>query len=105
MDAILEIMRILLPLSLVGGIAIFVVSRMIRKRKKGALGKKTAPRAQQVLDRLIAAGPLMGLVIALVISMLFPVSLMAAMVWGPGVGLLGGYVAYEWYSQQGEDYS
>lgn len=102
MNAIVEIMRILLLLILVCGIAIFVVSRMIHKRKKGTLGKKTSPHAQQVLASLIAAGPLMGLVIALVISMLFPVSLMAAMAWGPGVGLLGGYLAYEWHSQKGE---
>lgn len=36
----MEIIRILLPLVIVGGIAIFVVTRLKNKSKKGTLGKK-----------------------------------------------------------------
>lgn len=36
----MEIIRILLPLVIVGGIAVFVVTRLKNKSKKGTLGKK-----------------------------------------------------------------
>lgn len=40
MDSALEIARILLPILIVGGIAVFVVMRMKSKHTRGTLGKK-----------------------------------------------------------------
>ncbi|GAA0339610.1 hypothetical protein GCM10008931_34140 [Oceanobacillus oncorhynchi subsp. oncorhynchi] len=53
MSSILEMVRILLPLILTGGIAIFVVMRMKHKYEEGTLGKKKSKGAQQLLDSLI----------------------------------------------------
>jgi preprotein translocase subunit YajC len=40
MESTMEIIRILLPLVIVGGIAVFVVIRLKGKSRKGTLGKK-----------------------------------------------------------------
>lgn len=99
-----EIARVLLPLVIVAGIAVFVVFRMKHKHKKGTLGKKKSKSAQSLLDGLIPLGMVTGCVVAILLSMFTPISLLSAIGWGPGIGLLFGYVAYEMYSKNEESY-
>lgn len=105
MDLILEIVRTLLPLIVAGGIALFVILRMKHKYKKGTLGKKKSKSAQNLLDSLIPLGMVIGCAVAVLASIFFPISLLSAFGWGPGVGLLFGYLAYKVYSEKEESYS
>ena len=98
MSLTLEIARILLPVVLVGGIAVFVVIRMKHKYKKGTLGKKKSKGAQYLLDSLIPLGMMIGCAVAILLSIFFPISLFSTIGLGPGIGLLFGYFAYEIYS-------
>ena len=104
MDLALEIARTLLPLIIVGGIAVFVVLRMKQKYKRGTLGKKKSKAAQNLLDSLIPIGMMIGSAVAIILSMFSPISLLSAIAWGPGIGLLFGYFAYEIYSKKSESY-
>ena len=99
MDTSFEIVKILLPLIIVAGIAIFVVFRMVDKSKKGTLDKKQSKEAQNILDSLIPLGMLAGFTLALFLSMITEISMLTAAALGPGIGLLLGYVAYEIYSR------
>lgn len=54
------IAEILLPVAIVGVIAVFVVVRMIQKTNKDTLGKKKEKEAQNVLDSLIPPGMIFG---------------------------------------------
>ncbi|GAB3069194.1 hypothetical protein [Virgibacillus ainsalahensis] len=101
----MEIARILLPIVVVGGIAIFVVIRMKHKYKKGTLGKKKSKGAQNLLDSLIPFGMMIGCIVSVLLSMFFPISLLSTIAWGAGVGLLFGYFAYEIYSKKEESHS
>ncbi|SEL05528.1 hypothetical protein [Carnobacterium iners] len=58
MGSIIEIIGILLPLLIVGGIALFVITRLKKKSKQGTLGKKKTKKDQILLDSLIPLGPL-----------------------------------------------
>lgn len=100
MKSTMEIMRILLPLVIVGGIAVFVVTRLKNKSKKGTLGKKKTKNAQILLDSLIPLGLLAGCLIGLVFSLLFPFQLSFVLTFGAAFGLLAGYFAYEFYSNK-----
>ena len=100
MDLALEIARILLPLAIVGGIAVFVIKRMERKYKKGSLGKKKSKGAQNLLDSLIPLGMLIGCVVGILLSIFSPISLLSAIGLGAGIGLFFGYFAYEIYSKR-----
>lgn len=100
MDLALEIARTLLPLVIVGGIAVFVVKRMERKLKKGTLGKKNSKGAQILLDSLIPMGMVIGYVVGILLSIFSPISLLSAISLGAGFGLLFGYFAYEIYSKK-----
>jgi len=102
MGLALEIARILLPVVIVGGIAIFVVMRMKHKYKKGTLGKKESKGAQNFLDSLIPLGMMIGCAVAVLLSMFFPIPLLSTIGLGSGIGLLFGYFAYEIYSKKGE---
>ncbi|MFC4022352.1 hypothetical protein ACFOUV_00810 [Oceanobacillus longus] len=104
MDLPLEIARILLPVIIMGGIAVFVVLRMKHKYKKDTLGKKKSKGAQNLLDSLIPLGMMIGCAVAVLLSMFFRISLLSTIVWGPGIGLLFGYFAYEIYSKKRESY-
>lgn len=105
MGLALEFARVLLPVIIVSGTAVFVVFRMKHKYKKGTLGKKQSKSAQTLLDSLIPLGMMTGCAVAMLLSMFFPITLLSAVGWGPGIGLLLGYVAYEIYSKTGESYS
>lgn len=104
MSLTLDIARILLPVVIVGGMAVFVVMRMKYKYKKGTLGKKKTKSAQNLLDSLIPFGMIIGCAVALPLSMFFPISLLSTISWGAGIGLLFGYFAYEIYSKRRESY-
>lgn len=104
METASEIARILLPLIITGGIAIFVVFRMKHKYKKGTLGKKESKGAQSLLDSLIPFGMMIGYAVAALLSMFFPISFLSSISFGSGIGLLFGYFAYELYSRKEETY-
>lgn len=101
----MEIARILLPIVVVGGIAIFVVIRMKYKYKKGTLGKKKSKSAQNLLDSLIPLGMMIGCAVSVLLSIFYPISLLSTIGLGAGVGLLFGYFAYEVYTKKGSNYS
>lgn len=105
MVLILEITRILLPVLIVSGSAIFVIVRMKHKYNKGTLGKKKSKMSQNLLDSLIPFGMMIGTVIAVILSMILPISLLSTIGWGAGVGLLFGYFAYETCSTKGASHS
>ncbi len=100
MELALEIARILLPLVIVCGIAIFVVVRMKHKYKKGTLGKKESTGAQNILDSLIPLGMLFGCIVGMILSTLFPIPLLSTLSLSAGIGLLLGYLGYEIYSKK-----
>nr|WP_177183426.1 hypothetical protein [Lentibacillus persicus] len=101
----MEIVRILLPVVIASGIAVFVVMRMKHKYKKGTLGKKESKGAQNLLDSLIPLGMMIGCTISVLLSIFFPISLLSIIGLGAGIGLLFGYFAYKIYSKEGESYS
>src|SRR5690606_6971590 len=103
MGLALEIAHILLPVVIVGGIAVLVVIRMKYKYKKGTLGKKKSKNAQILLDSLIPLGMMIGCAVAVLLSILLPFSLLSTIGLGAGIGLLFGYFAYEIYSKKEED--
>lgn len=105
MGLALDIARAVLPLVIVGGIAVFVILRMKHKYEKGTLGKKKTKDAQNLLDSLIPFGMMIGFAIAIFLSIFSPISLLSAMTWGPGIGFLFGYFAYEIYSKKEESHS
>ncbi|KMY50222.1 hypothetical protein [Peribacillus loiseleuriae] len=105
MDLALDIARISLPVVIVGGIAVFVILRMKHKYKKGTLGKKTSKSAQILLDSLIPFGMMIGFAVAVLLSIFSSISLLSTIAWGPGIGFLFGYFAYEIYSKKEEIHS
>ena len=104
MELIMEIVRIVLPLAIVGGIAVFVVKRMEYKHKQGTLGKRKSKDAQILLDSLIPLGMLFGGAVGVIVSMFFSISLLSTLSFGSGIGLLLGYFAYEVYGKKEESY-
>lgn len=97
MGLALEIARILLPLAIVCGIAIFVMKRLEHKYKKGSLDKKKSKGAQNLL---IPLGMVIGCIVGILLSIFFPISLLSAVGLGTGIGLSFGYLAYEIYSKK-----
>lgn len=102
MSLVLEIAGTLLPFAIVCLIVVFVILRMKHKYEQGTLGKKEAKSAQSVLDSLIPLGMVFGLAAAILISLVSPFTLLSAIAWGPGIGMLFGYIAYEVYSRMEE---
>ena len=98
MSLVLDILRIVAPVAIIGVIALFVIMRMKNKYHKGTLGKKETQSEQIILDSLIPFGMMFGVTIAILISFYSPLSLLSAITWGSGIGLLLGYLAYEIYS-------
>ncbi|MCM3611782.1 hypothetical protein M4S82_11000 [Planococcus sp. MERTA32b] len=102
MEFAIEVFLIVLPIILVGAISLFVILRLKGKQKRGTLGKKDTTAAQSLLDSLIPLGMVSGTALGLVLSMFFPFSLGTGITFGAGLGLLGGYFAYEYSSKNGE---
>ncbi|WHT47763.1 hypothetical protein QNH10_16855 [Sporosarcina thermotolerans] len=88
-----------------GGISVFVILRMKHKYEDGTLGKKKTKGAQNLLDSLIPFGMMIGIAVAVLLSIFSAISLLSAMTWGPGIGFLFGYFAYEIYSKEDESHS
>lgn len=105
MEITLDMMRTLLPIIIVGGIVVFVILRMKYKYDNGTLGKKKTKGTQNLLDSLIPFGMMIGSAMAVLLNIFFPISLLTAITWGPGLGLLFGYFAYELYSKKQDSYS
>ncbi|ALV22821.1 MAG: hypothetical protein RR548_08275 [Carnobacterium sp.] len=102
MSSVIEIALILLPMIIVGVIGIFVVTKLKQKHDHGTLGKKKTKGAQDLLNSLIPLGMLLGCIIGMISSSFFPISLLSTLSLGAGIGLLGGYFAYEIYSKKEE---
>ncbi|PPA69341.1 hypothetical protein [Jeotgalibacillus proteolyticus] len=105
MQSVLDIVRAVLPLLIVGGIVVFVIKRLEHKYKNGTLGKKESESAQIWLDSSIPLGMLFGCSAGLVFSMFTPFSLLSGISIGAGIGYLFGYFAYEFFSREEENYS
>lgn len=99
MSPVMEIAHIVFPIIIVGAIGLFVVMRLKHKQNHGTLGKKKTKGAQDLLDSLIPLGMLLGGIIGMISSTVFPISLLSTLSLGAGIGLLGGYFAYEIYSK------
>lgn len=100
MGLVMEIVRIVLPVVIVGGIGVFVVKRLKHKYNQGNLGKKKSKGAQELLDSLIPLGMIFGCAIGVIFSMFFPTFLLSTVSLGAGIGLLFGYFAYESFSKK-----
>lgn len=105
MGVVIEVVRIVLPVAINGGIAVFVIKRLEHKYKQGTLGKKKSKAAQNLLDSLIPLGMLFGCMFGVMVSMFFSTTLLSTISLGAGIGLLFGYFAYEFYSKEGASYS
>lgn len=100
MEPVIDIIRIVLPIVIVGAIALFVISRLKAKQRRGTLGKKETTEAQTLLDSLIPLGMIVGIGGGVLLGILFNISLSMAIPLGAGIGMLAGYFAYEFYSKE-----
>ncbi|MFD2044366.1 hypothetical protein ACFSTA_09595 [Ornithinibacillus salinisoli] len=98
----MEIVRIVLPIAITGGVVLFVVKRLEHKHKLGNLGKKKTNKAQNLLDSLIPMGMLFGCLIGVISGMFSPISPLTTISLGTVIGYLLGYFAYEIYSKIGD---
>lgn len=105
MELFTELVGIVLPIAIIGGIVVFVVKRLEQKHRQGKLGRKKSKGAQNLLVSLMPLGMLVGCAIGLILSMFFSISLLSAISFGSGIGLLLGYFAYEIYGIKEERYS
>ncbi|WP_434087998.1 hypothetical protein [Cytobacillus solani] len=105
MGLFMEIIHIVLPVVIVGGIAVFVVKRLKHKYDQGNLGKNKSKGAQDLLDSLIPLGMLFGSAIGVIFNMFFSTSLLFTVSLGAGIGLLFGCVAYGIYSKKRTNHS
>lgn len=94
----MDIILIVLPIIFVGAIALFVITRLKAKAKRGTLGKKETTEAQTLLDSLIPLCMIFGSAGGVLVGIIFNISLSNAIVLGAGIGMLIGYFAYEFYS-------
>lgn len=99
MELFMEIVGNLLPVVIVGGIAIFIVKKLEHKQKQGKTGRKKSSDQQDLLDSLLPLGMLFGCVVGVILNLLFSFSLLSTLSFGSGAGLLLGYFAYEIYSR------
>lgn len=105
MGLVMEIVRIVLPIVIVGGIGVFVVKRLKHKYNQGNLGKKKTKGAQDLLDSLIPIGMVLGCFVGVILGMFSPISQLTTISLGTGIGYLIGYFAYEIYSKKEESSS
>lgn len=99
MESIMEIIGKVLPVVIVGGIAIFIIKKLEHKQKQGKTGRKNSNDQQDLLDSLIPLGMLFGCVVGVIFNILFSFSLLSTLSFGSGAGLLLGYFVYEIYSR------
>ncbi|PWU67656.1 MULTISPECIES: hypothetical protein [Gracilibacillus] len=88
------------PVVIIGGIVVFVLTRLKLKYNQGTLGKKKSKNAQYLLDSLIPIGMLFGCAIGVILGIFLPVFLHLTVSLGAGLGFLFGYIAYEIYSKK-----
>lgn len=92
MELFMKILGDVLPIVIVGGIAIFIIKKLEHKQKQGKTGSEKSSDQQDLLDSLIPLGMLFGCVVGVI---LFSFSLLSTLSFGSGLGLLLGYFAYE----------
>lgn len=102
-ETVMDIFPIVLPIVIVGAIALFVIARLKAKGKRGTLGKKETTEAQTLLDSLIPLGMVFGCAGGVVLGILFNFSTGTGIALGAGIGMLLGYFAYEYYSKEEKD--
>lgn len=105
MDDVLAIILAVLPVIIVGVIALFVIKKMKHKSENGTPGRKKTKQAQEWMASLLPLGMLFGLLTGMAVSILFTVSFFYTISLGSGIGLLMGYVVYERYSRNEEESS
>lgn len=103
METVTDIILIVLPILIVGAIALFVILSLKFKQKRGTLGKKNTTEAQTWLDSMIPLGMVFGSAGGMLFSLFLPISMATAIALGSGIGLLGGYFAYDYYSKKEEN--
>ena len=102
MKTVTDIILIVLPILIVGAIAFFVILSLKSKQRRGTLGKKKTSEAQTWLDSMIPLGMVCGSAGGMLFSLFLPISMATAIALGSGIGLLGGYFAYDYYSKKEE---
>lgn len=102
MENAIGIAFILLPIVIVGAIALFVIQSLKAKQKKGTLGNKKTAEAQTWLNSLIPLGLVFGSTGGVLFSLFSPVFMGTAISLGAALGLLCGYFAYDHYSKTEE---
>jgi len=102
METVTDIILIVLPILIVGAIALFVILSLKSKQRRGTLGKKKTSEAQTWLDSMIPLGMVFGSAGGMLFSFFFPISMATSIALGSGIGLLGGYFAYSHYSKTEE---
>lgn len=105
METVIDIIFIVMPIVILGAIVIFVIQKLKGKQQRGELGKRESVSAQTLLDSMIPLGMIFGSALGIVFSMLFPFSFGNGITFGAGLGFLGGYFAYDYYSKQGETHN
>ena len=96
----MEVLKAILPLLILGAIAVNVIWRLKRKQVEGKLGKKNTTGEQVLLDSLIPLGLIFGSAIGLLVGIFFPFSLLTSLSIGSGFGYLLGYFAYDRWSKK-----
>ena len=96
----MEVLKAILPLLIVGAIAVYVIKRLKQKADEGKLGKKKTTGEQVLLDSLIPLGLIFGCAIGVLVGIFFPFSLLTSISIGSGLGYLLGYFAYDSWSKK-----
>ncbi len=95
MELFMKFLGDVLPIVIVGGIAIFIIKKLEHKQEQGKTGSEKSSDQQDLLDSLIPLGMLFGCVVGVIFNILFSFSLLSTLSFGSGLGLLLGYFAYE----------
>ena len=96
----MEVIKIILPLLILGAIVVNVILGLKRKQIEGKLGKKKTKGAQVLLDSLIPLGLILGCMIGMLVGIFFSFTLLNSVSIGAGIGYLLGYFAYDIWSKK-----
>lgn len=95
MDITLDIIWIVLPIVIVGGIGLFIVKGLRYKSYDRNDGKRKSRNAEHLLNSIIPFGLIIGCVIGVTLSMFLQISLLHTISLGSAIGLLLGYLVYD----------
>jgi len=91
----MDLIMIISPVLIVGGIVLYVITSLKRLANEGKLVKKKSADAQIWVDSLIPLGMILGSVIGVILGLLFPFSLSLTISLGAGIGYLLGVFVYK----------